>query len=1496
MTQSLSLEFAEDERVESCPASRSQRRFWRLAQLEPHGSRYNIPLALHIAGPLDVSALEAAFTAVVARHEALRTTFGAIDDEVQQYVHPPGRVWIHRTVLRGHPEAPARLRELIEREAERPFDLRTGPLMRLTLVGVAHEEHVLLLTFHHIIMDRWSAAVLFDEVSRHYSRRDADIAARSSAPQYADYARDHDKWLRSGVRPQQIGYWETRLAGAQRLDLPTTKPRLAVRTTRGATSWFDVTRESMAAVLALARRRRATPFMVWATAFAILLHRYCGVNDIAIATPVAGRRRAAWERIIGLMMNTVVVRITVRETDTFETLLDTVRRSALEAYDNQDVPFEEVVRSTAQTSADDARFNVMLHHAPGAHLAIDGLVITPLHTAPKAAKFDLTWSLISDPDDALCVRGDVEYSTDLFDAADVQRMIGHFQVLLDAGCADAGAPVATLPMLTDAERQQVLVSWNRTAVPYPRHQLVHELFEQQATRTPDAPAVIHGGHVVRYAELARRSDGLAARLMSAGARPGTRVGVHLERSTDLVVAIMAAVKTGAAYVPIDVRYPPERIGYMLADSAPVAVVVPPGFARDGLGGYTGATIPIDPRDGDGAPGLRRLQSQSPDDPVYVIYTSGSTGRPKGAAVSHRSFVNLVTWYIDVVHLTPHNGVLVLSSIGFDLTQKNLFAPLVVGGCVHLATEGFDPDAFAEQIEQERIAVVNCTPSAFYPLIQRARPGSLRSLRDVLLGGEPLRANELEAWRARDPHARPRIYNYYGPTECTDGATCYEWKAERREDPVPIGRPIFNVRVYVLDPAMMPLPIGVPGEIYIGGDGVGLGYINGGHSNRFVPDPFDVGDGARLYKTGDIGRWRDDGVLEFIGRRDHQVKVRGFRVELGEIEAVLRELADVEQAVAIVREDPSADTRLVGYVVPRCTDVSDEQQRTWYGHLKRRLPGFMVPDSLVVMDALPLSANGKVDRQRLPPPSHSQRTAPFIAPRTDLEMRLCHILASTLKIERVGLGDGFLQLGGHSLLALQALTAIRRELGIEISLTAFVAAQNVSELADVVTARQTAPVPAVGSSAHSMPERPLSADEHERWVRARTDRDAPNIAAVVSFRGPLSPARLEQALNRAFRRHDAFRTSFPIGADGRPRRVIHPHIDVALAVTDLVELPRRRQAVIISREMRQIFSSPVDILDPPLHRLRLYRRASDEHLLFLCVTHFVCDGWSLDQLLRAVCDTYDETGRPAESSEPRITQWDEYCAWAEHTRSGEGRARSRRYWQRKLADLPDPLRFMGETRARQFSPAMRAVRGRVDADRTRALATLAAENGVFVFSAVTAAIARWIVDRTGARDFLLTTVYADRDDSRFHDTVGYLINHLILRLSVDPDASTAALLGRINAELLDAVEHRFLPRPALFGLLPPADPEYGSRVQLFHTHLRRQLGTRTLHDGIVVAETPFSVPLPSPYDFKFYSELRDGRLELMLMANAGCFDDKTTRQYLAEVIDGLHALPLRDRRD
>ena len=1016
--------FVHADRSQPLELSYAQQRQWFLWQLEPESAAYNIPVALRLDGELDIEALESSFAALIARHETLRTTFRQDGERGVQVIHPATAFVLAVESL----AAGETLEACIAAEVCRPFDLQQGPLLRVKLLHLAENRHVLVLTQHHAVSDGWSMPIMVDELVRLYAgfSQGQDIVLDALPFQYADYALWQRQWMEAGEQARQLAYWTAQLGGEQPvLELPTDRPRPAIQQLAGARRAIALDAQLVERLKAVAREQGVTLFMLLLASFQTLLQRHSGQTDIRVGVPIANRTRAETEKLIGFFVNTQVLKAEFSADGTFSQLLQQVRHTALQAQAHQELPFEQLVEALQpqRSLSHSPLFQVMFNHQAEARSTarqLPGLSVEVLGADSQSAQFDLTLNTV---EHAAGLEAELSYATALFDAATIERLARHWRTLLQGICTDANQRIAELPLLDAEERQQMLVDWNQSQLDYPREQSLPALFEAQVLATPEAVALVSGEASLSYAQLNAYANQLAHKLRELGVGPDVLVGVAVERGPEMVVSLLAILKAGGAYVPLDPDFPRDRLAYMMQDSGLQLLLsqtslleqltIPQGVqtlcvdqSGDWLAGYASDDLPA---------------TASPGNLAYAIYTSGSTGLPKGVTIHHQALVNFLFSMADQPGLKAQDRVLSLTSLSFDIAGLELYLPLIRGASVVLLApqQNKDPQALLQVIAEQQASVIQATPSSWRMILDAAPVGALKG-KTILCGGEALGAELAQRLIDQAGH----VWNVYGPTETTI------WSARHyltRADDVWLGKPLANTTLHIVSDDLDVLPVGARGELLIGGDGLARGYHQRPAltAERFVPDPFST-TGGRLYRTGDVARYHADGLIEYVGRLDHQVKIRGFRIELGEIEARLLEHPAVHEAVVI-----DIDHQLAAYLIAE--QDTAELRSALKAHLKAGLPDYMVPSHFTWLETMPLTPNGKLDRKALPAPDASLAQRAYVAPVSEQEQQIAAIWAEVLKVGRVGLADDFFELGGHSLLAAQLVSRIHSGLGIDVPL-------------------------------------------------------------------------------------------------------------------------------------------------------------------------------------------------------------------------------------------------------------------------------------------------------------------------------------------------------------------------------------------------------------------------------------------------------------------------------
>ncbi|MCP5150487.1 MAG: amino acid adenylation domain-containing protein [Chromatiales bacterium] len=1420
--------------VERHPLSVQQERVWLVEQLGACGPAYHVVRAYRLDGPVDPAALQTALARLVGRHEVLRTAFESEDGRPSQRVLDAVALDlpVEDLSVLGADARDAALAALLADQSRAPFDLGRGEVFRARLVRLAPEHHVLSLAMHHLVSDGWSLGIIARDLTELYRaavRGDSPVLAPLPI-QYADYASWQREALTDASMVDSLAYWRKHLAGVSPLPLPADRRRPTVQTFNGAHARVHLPRALVEATAGYGRGRDATVFMVLLAAFAALLHRYACEDDVCIGSPVANRERREVEDLVGFFANILVLRLDLGGEPSFDALVARAREVVLGAFEHQDVPFERLVHELAPTrdSARNPLFQVAfaLQSAPMDAPVSDGLALTPINPVPmdpRASRFDLEVHVfyVEDGADAWFV-----YNTDLFDAASIERMMLHYRALLEAALAAPERPVGRIPLMSAGERARWVEVAQRSVTDYPREATVVELFDAEASRRPDATAVVCGDERLTYAELARAANRMAAFLGMRGVGVGDRVGFCLRRSVDAVVTMLGVLKAGAAYVPLDPDHPGDRNVFVLSDTAAALAVTTRDLAPRLAGAAVDSVVLEDVRDLiASADDSGRALAAGAQSLAYVMYTSGSTGEPKGVSVTHRGIVRLVRG-ANYVTLDQEQVIAQFAPLAFDAATFEIWGALLNGGklvVVPFGPEGLD--RLGEVIRRERVTTLWLTAALFNGMVGE-RTAELGGVRQLLAGGEALStphvAKALDAW------PRTTIVNGYGPTENTTFTCCHRIdRADLDRPGIPIGYPVSNTWAYVLDAAGQPVPDGVPGELWAGGDGVAEGYWNRPEltAERFVPDPFSSRPGARMYRTGDRVRRGTGGWLEFLGRFDDQVKIRGFRVELGEIEAALERERTVRAAVVLCREDEPGDKRLVAYVVldgARAVPLdgdADQAVKALRATLERRLPRYMVPSAFVLMDALPLNANGKVDRRSLPaPPAPGADAGARRAPRSETERRLAEIWTAVLRADEIGIDDDFFELGGHSLLATQVVSRIREAFGVDVSLAELFAEPTVEGLARRLGRSSPAEAqdddePRLGRI--ERPEAiPLSFPQGRLWFlhQLTPDSHAYNIPLALALRGRLDRDALSRALAALVERHEVLRTRFD-GSGDQPRQVVVAEMTVPLAFADLGALPEPDRERRTQQLVRDAVTRPFDLqLGPPM-RAELVRVEADYHLLLLTLHHIAGDGWSLGVLFRELGALYAGFAGGVAPALPELAvQYADFALWQRRRMSGARLRREMDYWLERLDGLPVLQLPTDRPRPPMLSARGDSVVRVMPSALEDALERLCRAEGATLFMTMLAGFAALLRRYSGQDELVVGSPIANRNHAEIEGLIGFFVNVMVLRIDAGGGPTFRELIGRVRECAVGAYDHQDVPFEALVDALEPErDP---SRNPLF----------------------------------------------------------------------------------
>lgn len=1547
-------------RPSSFPLSYPQERLWFLQRFEPESNYYNVLLVWRIQGSLDAPSLEASLEEVVWRHEILRTCFVLADDEqpVQKIIRERIRIQLPLVDLRDADvnEKEERAKRIVVEEGAKSFDLEEVPLLRGVLVRLSEKDHILGLSMHHIICDEWSTRILMEEWGELYESFTKNQESPLPEPQlqYGDYALEQRQGMQSGRFGQQMEYWKEQLKGMPHvIELPTDFTRPRRQTFRGEAQGSTYGTPLLEGLNAIARQEAASLFMILLAAFQVLLLRYSGQEDFGVGTPVANRKRRDTEGLIGFCLNTLVMRANLRGDMSFREVLRQAREAVLGGFEHQDLPFEKLVQELAP-DRDVSRaplFQTMFTVQDGENKRFNfgGLQVTDVKVDLPTSKFDLLMIVAKEPQGAGVT---LNYSSDLFAAETMRRMLGHYETLLRAVVENPEQRICELPLLTRHEIEQ-LQKWNQTERDFPLDKGVADLFEEQAARIPAALAVEYQDQELTYEELNRRANRLAHYLRNLGVKPDTRVCICIERCLEMVVGLLAVLKAGGACVPLDPAYPKERLQFMLQDSAPVAVLTQthllPIFheaGRDEVRQEQTRVIDL------GNPTAWNDQSESdpehvgvgPESLVYVIYTSGSTGQPKGVAMPMRAMMNLLTFQMTQSPSGGPQRTLQFAALGFDVSFQEIFSTLCAGGSLVLIDEAkrLSPMELTRYVIEKRIERL------FIPVVglQMLAEGVAQmgtnggdgckkenhldcALQHIIVAGEQLRIDE----RIRALFERLqlcRLDNQYGPTE-THLACAFRLPIESKFWPVlpPIGGPIANTQIYILDKHRQPVPVGVVGEIFIAGAGVARGYWSRPElteerfqKNSFAENAFTNETGARIYRTGDLGRWRSDGTIEYAGRNDFQVKIRGYRVELGEIEAVVQQEKGVRGCAVVVKTGADGNKRLVAYVAGECSGQELRQS------LRGKLPAYMIPSAIAVLRELPLSGNGKVDRQALPDvetldlgPATDQNDAP----RTATEQRLAKIWMEVLQVKQIGIHSNFFDLGGHSLLATLMATRMRNALGVDLPVRAIFESPTIAELAEVIelespakdmiaqSAQAGGASMAVVKVAVVRPSFfPLSYPQDQLWFldRLQPGSDFYNVSLAWRVNGDLNVALLERSLAEIARRHEILRTRFVIGEDGQPRQEVMGEIETRLNFIDLQNVDLQNNNLQNNnlhdgtlqhggesqkeQEARRILtedgSKGFDLNQAPLMRGVLVRIGENDHALGLTLHHVVCDDWSLKLLMKEWSTLYQAYGRGEKSSLPQLQfQYGDYALKQRQRMQGKQIEQQMEYWKEQLAGMPRVLDLPIDKKR----PAQQSFRGgteqrRLLGDLRDRLNAVATQEKASLFMTLLAAFQVLLMRYSGQEDFGVGTVVANRKQRETEELIGFFLNTLVMRVRLGGEPTFRETLQRVRQAALNGYEHQDLPFEKLVEELAPSrDVGRNPVFQVVFT-LRKATEKKSAFAELTLEDFETDVNT-SKFDLVMAVEEREHDAEVVINYVADLFEAETIQRMLEHYEHLLEAI-------
>ncbi|EKJ7649722.1 pyoverdine non-ribosomal peptide synthetase PvdD [Pseudomonas aeruginosa] len=1390
--------------------SYAQERQWFLWQLEPESAAYHIPSVLRLRGRLDLDALQRSFDSLVARHETLRTRFRLDGDEARQEIAASMALPLDIVAL-GPLEEGALARQ-VETTIARPFDLERGPLLRVSLLRLAEDDHVLVLVQHHIVSDGWSMQVMVEELVQLYAAysRGLEVALPALPIQYADYALWQRSWMEAGEKERQLAYWTGLLGGEQPvLELPFDRPRPVRQSHRGAQFILELDIDLSQALRRVAQQEGVTAFALLLASFQALLYRYSGQADIRVGVPIANRNRVETERLIGFFVNTQVLKADLDGRMGFDELLAQARQRALEAQAHQDLPFEQLVEALQpeRSLSHNPLFQVLFNYQSeargnGQAFRFDELQMESVQFDSRTAQFDLTLDL-TDEEQRFCAVFD--YATDLFDASTVERLAGHWRNLLRGIVANPRQRLGELPLLDAPERRQTLSEWNPAQRECAVQGTLQQRFEEQARQRPQAVALILDEQRLSYGELNARANRLAHCLIARGVGADVPVGLALERSLDMLVGLLAILKAGGAYLPLDPAAPEERLAHILDDSG-VRLLLTQGHLLEHLPRQAGVEVlAIDGLVLDGYAESDPLPTLSADNLAYVIYTSGSTGKPKGTLLTHRNALRLFSATEAWFGFDERDVWTLFHSYAFDFSVWEIFGALLYGGCLVIVPQWVSrsPEDFYRLLCREGVTVLNQTPSAFKQLMAVACSADMATqqpaLRYVIFGGEALDLQSLRPWFQRFGDRQPQLVNMYGITETTVHVTYRPVSEADLEGGLvsPIGGTIPDLSWYILDRDLNPVPRGAVGELYIGRAGLARGYLRrpGLSATRFVPNPFPGGAGERLYRTGDLARFQADGNIEYIGRIDHQVKVRGFRIELGEIEAALAGLAGVRDAV-VLAHDGVGGTQLVGYVVADSAEDAERLRESLRESLKRHLPDYMVPAHLMLLERMPLTVNGKLDRQALPQPDASLSQQAYRAPGSELEQRIAAIWAEILGVERVGLDDNFFELGGHSLLATRVISRVRQEQQLDASLKALFERPVLEAFAQGLE-RTTDAVSTIPLADRQQPLA-LSFAQERQWFlwQLEPESAAYHIPSALRLRGRLDVDALQRSFDSLVARHETLRTRFRLEG-GRSYQQVQPAVSVSIEREQFGEegLIERIQAIVVQ---------PFDLERGPLLRVNLLQLAEDDHVLVLVQHHIVSDGWSMQVMVEELVQLYAAYSQGLDVVLPALPiQYADYALWQRSWMEAGEKERQLAYWTGLLGG-EQPVLELPFDRPR---PARQSHRGaqlgfELPRELVEAVRALAQREGASSFMLLLASFQALLYRYSGQADIRVGVPIANRNRVETERLIGFFVNTQVLKADLDGRMGFDELLAQARQRALEAQAHQDLPFEQLVEALQP----------------------------------------------------------------------------------------------
>ena len=1506
------------QRSQELPLSFAQQRLWFLDCLAPETTAYLIPMAYRLHGIVEAKILEKSLQELIQRHESLRTIFQERNGRPVQIIRTIYTLSFPYIDLSGlaQNEREHAAHKLTDQEAQRPCNLSQGPLLRVLLLRLTAQEHLLLLTIHHIISDGWSNDILFHELTLIYQAFHANQP--SPLPplplQYADFALWQRQWLQGEVLTTQLDYWKKRLESITPLDLPTDYPYPPVQNTQGALATHELPETLSDQLMMLSQREGTTLFMTLLTAFQILLARYTGQTDIAVGTPIANRTHEEIEGLIGFFVNTLVLRSDLSGNPSFLQLLGQIRHRALEAYIHQNIPFEYLVeaiqpeRDLSRSSLFQVMFSVVQQFSLTAdteQTTIPSLTVRAekRHTTSLATKFDLELNIISSKQGLHC---GLAYRTDLFTADTAQRLLAHFQILLESIVAQPEQAIMQLPLLTLEEQNYLLSTCNKTQQDYPHQDSFAQLFARQVLHTPESIALSCNDAFLTYQALDEHANRLAHILNKPGIEPECPVGLLLERSPEMLIALLAVFKIGGAYIPLDLSFPTQRLASIIQQSGMHTIITRVGQQIPSMGDAI-TVIEVNCEGQSNNDQHKITLNTHPEQLAYIIYTSGSTGQPKGAMVTQRGMVNHLFAKIATLQLKHNDIVAQTASHCFDISVWQLLAALLVGGQVRILPDeiSHDPLQLSQQIQVNYLSIVEVVPSMLRAMLENSTQGSAEqihssALRWIIATGEALSSELASHWLNSYPQIP--LVNAYGPTECSDDVTHAVLHLDQLANTTsaPIGQAIANTQIYLLDDQFQPVPLHVAGQIYIGGAGVGRGYLKdpAQTASVFLPDPFALQPGSRLYKSGDIARYRGNAQLEFLHRIDAQVKLRGYRIELGEIEAVLCHHPAIREAIVVLREDQPASLRLIAYLVYR-KHAGVPTQEELYGYLRDALPHYMLPTALINLDALPLTENGKVNRAALPEPTLDEvqdvkMQVAIQVQNTPIEELLQAIWSEVLRLHRPGLHDNFFTLGGHSLLATQVISRIRGALGVDLPLRSLFEAPTIAELTEKIKQalqnKLHTELPPLLPAPRSQPL-PLSFAQQRLWFIDQLEPG--NIAYTIPFavrlEGPFHIRALEHSLQHLLLRHESLRTVFRI-QDDQPVQVILEEMKIPLPLLALDHIPQEHRETVARQLMQQVIQQPFDLTTGPLLRILLLRLADQEHVLLIAMQHIISDGWSMNVLAYELGTLYkafvEGTHLPLT---PLPIQYADFAVWQRQYLQGEALATRLKYWARQLGGYT-----MLQLPTDHPHPSIPSYHGAdcsftLSATLSAKLIALSQHEGVTLFMTLLAAFQTLLYHYTGQHDILVGTDMANRTSVETEKLIGFFINLLALRNDLSGAPSFRELLQRTREMVLAAYAYQDTPFEMLVELLHSEHSQ--DRMPLIQTLfvLQNQPATSVQFSDLFFRSFPGAETKTAKFDLAVFVQQGSQEIRGTARYNRDLFEARTIELMMERFTSLLHTI-------